>query len=281
MVINLKITEVDKETKKSKRDYILPIASAGIGLGLTCFLIKTGVVNYNNLIDLDTVGKAINNIPVLNSLPRYINMLTKTPMIKDVLDTVGFQEIILASKSLELAKEVAKPIKDSEKFKNSRIHHTIQKIEKISGKEEKQTEEDDKYKTSKAGLNLAKSALGIGAKVFLIATHQIDYNAVFDFSKLPHKFAVIADAAKNIDMNKVLVGIDTVKSVGSFVKGRIAEKKEGNVPLINFKGILHNIGESMKNTVKFPTTKTLQSIGKEMETPSLSMEAFASDKGER
>lgn len=51
MVIILKITEVDKETKKSKKDYILPIASAGIGLGLTCFLMQTGVVIYNNFID--------------------------------------------------------------------------------------------------------------------------------------------------------------------------------------------------------------------------------------
>ena len=279
MVIILKITEVDKETKKSKKDYILPIASAGIGLGLTCFLMQTGVVNYNNFIDLDTVGKAIDNIPVLNSLPGYTDMVLK--ITKGVLDTVGLQGIILASKSLNLAKEVIQPIKDSEKFKNSKIHHVIQNVKKMGGKEEKETEQDDKYKSSKAFLNLAKNALGIGARTFLIATHQIDYNAVFDFSKLPHKFAKIADVAKNIDMNKVLIGIDTVKSVGSFVKGRISEKKEGNIPLVNFKGILHNIGESMKNTAKFPTIKTLQSIGKEMEAPSIEMEASARNKGER
>lgn len=279
MVINLKITEVDKETKKSKKEYILPIASAGIGLGLTCFLMKTGVVNYNNFIDLDTVGKAIDNIPVFNLLPGYTDMVMK--MTKGVLDTVGLQGIILASKSLNLAKEVIQPIKDSERFKNSKIHHVIQNVKKMDGKAEKETEQDDKYKSSKAFLNLAKNALGIGARTFLIMTHQIDYNAVFDFSKLPHKFAKIADAAKNIDMNKVLIGIDAVKSVGSFAKERIAEKKEGNIPLINFKGILHNIGESMKNTSKFPTIRTLQSIGREMETPSLEMEAPARNKGER
>ena len=272
MVIDLKITEVNKETKKSKKEYILPIASAGIGLGLTCFLMQTGVVNYNNFIDLDTVGKAIDNIPVLNSLPGYTDMVLK--MTKGVLDTVGLQGIILASKSLNLAKEVVQPIKDSEKFKNSKIHHVIQNVKKMGGKEETETEteQDDKNKSSKAFLNLAKSALGIGARTFLIATHQIDYNAVFDFSKLPHKFAKIADVAKNIDMNKVLIGIDAVKSVGSFVKGRSEEKKEGNIPLINFKGILHNIGESMKNTAKFPTTRTLKSIGREMEAPSHEME---------
>ena len=82
-------------------------------------------------------------------------------------------------------------------------------------------------------------------------------------------------------MNKVLIGIDAVKSVGSFVKGRSEEKKEGNIPLINFKGILHNIGESMKNTAKFPTTRTLQSIGRKMETPGFEMGEAARNKGER
>lgn len=279
MVIDLKITEVDKGTKKSKKDYILPIASSGIGLGLTCFLMKTGVVDYNNIINLDIVGKAIDNIPVLNTLPGYTDMVMK--MAKGVLDTVGIQGIILASKSLNLAKEVVQPIKDSEKFKNSKIYHSIQKIEKMGGKGEKETDQEDKYKSSKAFINLAKSALGIGARTFLIATHQIDYNAVFDFSKLPHKFLAIADVAKNIDMNKVFIGIDAVKSFGSFVKGRIAEKKEGKIPLINFKGILHNIGESIKNTAKFPTTKTLKSIGREMATPSLQTEASVKDTGER
>ena len=61
-MIKLKITEVDKETKKSKKDYILPIASAGIGLGLTCFLMHTGVVNYNNFIDFSILDKIINEI---------------------------------------------------------------------------------------------------------------------------------------------------------------------------------------------------------------------------
>lgn len=36
----MKIKEIDKETKKSKMKHILPIASAGIGLGVTCYLMQ-------------------------------------------------------------------------------------------------------------------------------------------------------------------------------------------------------------------------------------------------
>lgn len=276
MVMNLKITGVDKETKKSKKDYILPIASAGIGLGLTCFLMKTGVISYNNFIDIDTVEKALNNIPGLNTFPGYTDMVIK--IAKGVLDTIGLQGVILASKSLNLAKEIIQPIKDSEKYKSSKMHHTIKKVEKMCGKKEKT---ESKNKTSNAFLNLAKAGLGIGAKLFFISTHQIDYNAVFDFSKLPHKFVSIANAAKNIDMNKILIGIDTVKSVGNFVKERISEKREGNTPLINFKGILHNIGESLKNATKFPTTRTLQNIGREMQSPIFEIEPSEKDTIER
>lgn len=264
-MIKLKITEVDKETKKSKKDYILPIASAGIGLGLTCFLMHTGVIDYNNLASLDGIENAIRNITIDNPTFREAPRI-----LAEAIDKVGIQGFILAEKSLSLAGKVIKPIKDSEKFKNSKINHTIQKIKKFGGKNEI---EEGEEKTSKAFVGLAKGALGIGAKAFLIATNRMDYSGVFNWDKLPHKLAVIADAAKNIDMNKAIIGIDAIKSVGSFVKGRIEEKKEGNIPLINFKAILHNIGEQMKNTGKFPTTRTLQSIGREMVTPSLEMEA--------
>ena len=105
---------------------------------------------------------------------------------------------------------------------------------------------------------------------------NIKYNSNVEGGTLSYKL--------HNDTNWIIAGQDTsfiatkpgiydIKSVRRFVKGRIEEKKEGNIPLINFKAILHNIGEQMKNTGKFPTTRTLQSIGREMVTPSLEMEA--------
>lgn len=124
----MKIKEIDKETKKSKMKHILPIASAGIGLGVTCYLMQTGVLNYDNLISFNTVESTLKGIPVISNLPvieQGIDMSLK--LAKGIIDTVGIQGIILAEKSLKLATEVIKPIKDSEKFQNSKIYHKIKK----------------------------------------------------------------------------------------------------------------------------------------------------------
>lgn len=266
----MKIKEIDKETKKSKMKHILPIASAGIGLGVTCYLMQTGVLNYDNLISFNTVESTLKGIPVISNLPvieQRIDMSLK--LAKGIIDTVGIQGIILAEKSLKLATEVIKPIKDSEKFQNSKIYHKIKKVEKAAGIEEKTDEGKEKPKTSQAVLNLARNALGIGAKAFLIGTHQIDYNAVFNFDKLPHKLSVIADVAKDVDLNKVLIGIDSIKSVKDFAKERIAEKKQGDIPLINFKEILHNVSESIKSKGQFPRMMLIKNVGKEMSVPKL------------
>ena len=240
----MKIKEIDKETKKSKMKHILPIASAGIGLGVTCYLMQTGVLNYDNLISFNTVESTLKGIPVISNLPvieQGIDMSLK--LAKGIIDTVGIQGIILAEKSLKLATEVIKPIKDSEKFQNSKIYHKIKKVEKAAGIEEKTDEGKEKPKTSQAVLNLARNALGIGAKAFLIGTHQIDY--------------------------KVLIGIDSIKSVKDFAKERIAEKKQGDIPLINFKEILHNVSESIKSKGQFPRMMLIKNVGKEMSVPKL------------
>ena len=92
----MKIKEIDKETKKSKMKHILPIASAGIGLGVTCYLMQTGVLNYDNLISFNTVESTLKGIPVISNLPvieQGIDMSLK--LAKGIIDTVGIQGIIL------------------------------------------------------------------------------------------------------------------------------------------------------------------------------------------
>lgn len=258
----MKIKEVDKESKNTKAKHILPIASAGLGLGLTCFFMQIGVINYDNLVNFEAAEDLVRNIPVIGNLP-FVDM--EMNIVEGVIKNIGVQGIVLAGQSLKLAGAIAKPIKESDRVKNSKIYYKIKKIEKAVGIEDKSEEgEKQKPKTSKAVINLAKNALGIGAKIFLIATQQIDLNAVFDFSKLPHKLSTIAEVAKNVDMNKVLIGIDSVKSIGSFIKERRAEKKQGNIPLLNFKEILHMIGKSMQDKGKFPTIMSLKDTGKEM-----------------
>ena len=115
---------------------------------------------------------------------------------------------------------------------------------------------------------LAKNSLSIGGMVFLIATNRIDYNAMLDFSNLPHKFAKIADYAKNIDMNKVAIGIESIKKIGDFIKTRKEEKVQNNLQGVNFKTILHKTGEKMKKS-KFPTLTKLKNIDKQMQISNL------------
>ena len=104
--------------------------------------------------------------------------------------------------------------------------------------------------------------------VFLIATNRIDYNAMLDFNNLPHKFAKIADYAKNIDMNKVAIGIESIKKIGDFIKTRKEEKVQNNLQGVNFKTILHKTGEKMKKS-KFPTLTKLKNIDKQMQISNL------------
>lgn len=99
----MKIKEIDKETKKSKMKHILPIASAGIGLGVTCYLMQTGVLNYDNLISFNTVESTLKGIPVISNLPvieQGIDMSLK--LAKGIIDTVGIQGIILAEKWIDI-----------------------------------------------------------------------------------------------------------------------------------------------------------------------------------
>ena len=115
---------------------------------------------------------------------------------------------------------------------------------------------------------LAKNSLSIGGMVFLIATNRIDYNAMLDFNNLPHKFAKIADYAKNIDMNKVAIGIESIKKIGDFIKTRKEEKVQNNLQGVNFKTILHKTGEKMKKS-EFPTLTKLKNIDKQMQISNL------------
>lgn len=271
-VISLKITEVDKETKKSKKDYILPIAMAGLGFGATCLLMKTGVINYNNLLDMNSVNDVIETVQQnINNIPtsRILKSLANFPfeVIKGTINTLGIQGLMVIQKSYGLVKEVAKPIKDSEKFQNSKFHHIIKKIEKM-GKVNTKKSNEGAHVLPESLKKLAKNSLSIGGMVFLIATNRIDYNAMLDFNNLPHKFAKIADYAKNIDMNKVAIGIESIKKIGDFIKTRKEEKVQNNLQGVNFKTILHKTGEKMKKS-EFPTLTKLKNIDKQMQISNL------------
>lgn len=230
----MKIKNIDRETKNSKKKYLVPIAKAALGLGITTVLIKTGMKDYDAMLNWESLSDMINNISIDNPLGLDIN--TAYNLVKTVVTTFGMNTIMIASKGLNFTKEVIKPIVESERVQNN---PTVLKIKEVlKGKNKKNNE-----KQPKALVNLAKSSLALGFKAYLILTGQIDYNSVYDLTQLPHKFVNIARIAENIDLNKLKMGMETLKILPKFVSERKQEKKDGAslIPKLTFKDIFTKI----------------------------------------
>ena len=243
----MKIKNIDKETKNDKKKYLLPIAKAGLSLGLTVALIKTGAIDYDAMLNWDNVSDVLNNLNI-DKLPGVdINFICN--LVKAGVTTFGMNTIIVASKGLNFTKEVIKPIVESDKVQNN---STVLKIKEVFKGKSKEKEP----KKPKALVNLAKSGLSLGFKAYMIASGQIDYNSVYDFTKLPHKFAQIAKFAQSIDLNKLKMGMDALKIVPEFLSERKQEKKEGMslIPKISFKDIFSKISR------QFPISTTVTDL---------------------
>lgn len=65
-MINLKITRIDKNNQKEGIKHILPIVQSGLALGLTVYLMRTGVLDYNKLVDMDNIKNMVSSIPMIN-----------------------------------------------------------------------------------------------------------------------------------------------------------------------------------------------------------------------
>lgn len=238
----MKIKNIDKETKNNKNKYLIPIAKAGLSLGLTTALITSGVIDYDSLLNWESVSDMVNNMN-MGSLPG-LDINTIYNLVKTGITTLGLNTIIIATKGFNLTKEVLKPIAENEKVKNN---PTVLKIKEIfKGK----NHDDKEPKKPKALVNLAQNALSLGFKAYMIASGQIDYNSVYDFTNLPHKFAKIAQIAENIDLNKLKIGIESLKILPEFISERKQEKEDGMplIPKITFKDIFEKISK------EFPTS---------------------------
>lgn len=235
----MKIKNIDKETKHNKKEYILPIAKAGLSLGLTVALIKSGMIDYDAMLNWEELSDVfttlkLDNLPSVGSVD--INNIFN--LVKTGVTTFGLNTIIVASKGVDLAKEILKPISESEKVQNN---STILKIKEVfKGKSQK-----EEPKKPKALVNLAKNSLALGFKAYMIASGQIDYNSVYDLTTLPHKFTQIAQIAENIDLNKLKMGIESLKILPQFFSEIKQEKKEGisHIPKISFKDIFSKISK--------------------------------------
>ena len=53
----MKITSIDTQTKKENFKKIVSIATSGLGLGVTYYLIKNGILNYGQVLDLNKFDK--------------------------------------------------------------------------------------------------------------------------------------------------------------------------------------------------------------------------------
>ena len=244
----MKIKEIDQETKNTKKKNLLPIAKAALGLGLTATLIKTGIIDYDAMINWENMSETINNMNLV-SLPGVMNINTIYDLVKVGITTFGMNTLMIADKGLNLTKEVLKPIVESDKVQNN---PTILKIKEVL----KGKNKDDEPKKPKALVNLAKSGLALGFKAYMIASGQIDYNSVYDLTKLPHKFVKIAQVAENIDLNKLKLGVDSLKILPQFISERRQEKQDGMplVPRITFRDILGKISKG------FPTTTRITDL---------------------
>ena len=250
----MKIVKIDKEQKKSKMKHIAPIVQSGIALGLTCFLIKTGIIDYNSLVNLDSVKDILSsiNIPNLPFMNKSI-MDISFSLVEMTIKTIGIQGIVIASKAFNLAKNTVKPVIESNAIKDKPIVHKIKSITKGKDYEKKQEE-----KVSRTRLRLIKKGLSIGAKAYLIATHQIDFNSIYNWDNLPHKLSVLSEMAKNIDLNKIYLGFLSIGAIKDFLVKRQHENKDGKKEKtsISFEQIVRKISAEKI----LPTFSSLKSV---------------------
>lgn len=218
----MKIKSIDKEKRKEILKKILPIATSGLALGISAFLIHKGVLHYNNIVDLENgnLDKFIGMTPILKNID--------TKAIMDVLSSqigkLGANTYILLPKAFAFGRNIAKPIIESDKVQNSKIVKKIKGINKNI--------ENDPMLIIKPKLldnerpQPIKKGLELGAKAFLVASNIIDYNNIFDFSNLPHKFATIAEIASKIDLNKIALGAKSVGVIKDII--RIVQERRDN-----------------------------------------------------
>lgn len=226
----MKIVKIDKQQKDKNMDYLKPIIRSAIALGITSFLIITGKVNYNNLIDLDSIKNLLDNIPIPNIL---INKKITFDLIKMIIKTIGIQGVVLASRAYDFTRSIAKPVMESDAVKENPI---ICKIKRVSKGKRQDRTPTTYYK-------LIKDGLSIGTMVYLIATHQIDYNTIYNLDNLPHKFSVISKMARNIDFNKIHIGVLSIEKIRDFIKNN--KNKEVEKKPISFSQLLKEIGKGV------------------------------------
>ena len=251
---NLKITRIDKNNQKKGIKHILPIVQSGLALGLSVYLMRTGVLDYNKLVDMDNIKNMVSSIPMIN-LP----LIGKSPaevsiaLVEKMVDTIGIQGIMLASKSFNFARDISKPILENDKIKSNPMVCKIKEV--IKGKQNK--DKEDKSNIKSPFSHLIRGGLSIGARAYLIATNQIDYNSIYNLEKLPHKLHVISDFLKDVDLNKLKIGMLSLKTIKDFaIQKHINDTVE--MPKVEFEGIIKKISSEksipnysqLKNTEK-------------------------------
>ena len=217
----MKIKSIDKEKRKENLKKILPIVTSGLALGISAFLVHKGVLQYNNIVDLGNgnLDKIIGMAPFLKNID--------TKAVMDALSSqagkLGSNAYVLLPKAFTFGLNIAKPIIESDKVQNSKI---VKKIKGIN----KNIENDPmliinpKLLDNEHPRPIAKG-LALGTKAFLMANSIIDYNNIFDFSNLPHKFAAIAEMASKIDLNKIVLGAGGVGVIKDIIR-KVQERRD-------------------------------------------------------
>lgn len=77
---------------------------------------RTGVLDYNKLVDMDNIKNMVSSIPMIN-LPLIGKSLAEVSiaLVEKMVDTIGIQGIMLASKSFNFARDISKPILENDK----------------------------------------------------------------------------------------------------------------------------------------------------------------------
>jgi len=227
---------------------------------------KTGVIDYNNLANLDKIKDSLSmiqvpNLPFLNK--SFIDIACE--ILEKGVNTVGIQGLAIAGKSFGLVNNIVKPImnskkngvelNDNEKEPNSEIVNSttiennpnIKKIKKIDKKHQNTNTvqyKKNSVKTMSSILKVAKEGLAIGVAAYLMGTGQINYNSMYKFENLPHKLSFIGDIVKNIDLNKVKIGEISIESIRKLMslKNNNSQTQGVDINSKKFSAIIHKIG---------------------------------------
>lgn len=236
----MKITSVDTQTKKENFKKIVSIATSGLGLGVTYYLIKNGILNYGQVLDLnkfDSVTTAMQNMTPIMKVP--------VSLVSSAIKNIGLDKMVLLIKSGELFGKIGQAVLESDKLKDNRHVKKIKDVLKLN----KEDGEEKRYSGALRGL--VSSGLSIGARAFLMANGVVDYNTM-DFSKVPHRFVSVLEHAKELDLNRVSIAFSTLKAGGRFALDRSIEK-DNNVPLkFGMSDVLRDISKNIKSGPQIP-----------------------------